>query len=150
MMKKLIIVSVLLFLAIPSFSAKGLITIRSRKNMSDTIVAIQEAIKAKEMVIVAVINHSKAAKKAEIKLRDTVLIIFGNPVAGSKLMLKKQTAAIDLPQKMLVWKDKGGRVRISYNDPYYIADRHGISRKHAINKKISHVLKFIARTAAKR
>jgi len=62
-----------------------------------------------------------------MRLRPTVLVIFGNPKVGSPLMACAATAGIDLPQKALIWQDASGKVWISYNDPAYIARRHGIT-----------------------
>jgi uncharacterized protein (DUF302 family) len=68
-----------------------------------------------------------------MKMPPTKLLIFGNPKAGTPLMLAAPSSAIDLPLKLLVWEDEAGKVWISYNGPEYLAERHGIPRELLAN-----------------
>lgn len=127
MQKLLIIFSILFFLATNALAAEGLINVKSAHDVNTTADRLESVLKKKGMTVFARINHSAAAKKVGISLRPTQLVIFGNPKVGSPLMACASTAGIDLPQKALIWQDKAGQVWVSYNDPAYIAQRHGIS-----------------------
>ena len=100
------------------------------------------------MTIFNRIKHSEGAGKVGIKLRDTELIIFGNPKVGSPLMKCQQSVAIDLPQKALIWEDEKHNVWISYNDPQYLVKRHNVSGCEEIVDKISKALAGITKAAA--
>ena len=78
------------------------------------------------MAIVARIDHASAATKVGLELRPTEVLLFGNPLVGTQLMQVSQTTGIDLPLKALVWQDQEGRTWLGYNDPGWIATRHGI------------------------
>jgi uncharacterized protein (DUF302 family) len=93
------------------------------------------------------VDHSGAAAKAGVELRDTQLLIFGNPKVGSPLMKCEQSIAIDLPQKALVWKDENADVWISYNDPSYLASRHQLAGCEEVIAKIKKVLLGISQAA---
>src|SRR3712207_8156991 len=77
------------------------------------------------MSIVARVDHASAATKVGLELRPTEVLIFGNPRAGTPLMQAAQTVGIDLPLKVLVWQDQVGRTWLAYNDPSWLAKRHG-------------------------
>lgn len=81
-------------------------------------------------------------------MRETELIIFGNPKAGSPLMKCQQSVAIDLPQKALIWKDSEGNIWISYNDLRYLEKRHNVSGCEEVISKIEKALAGIAKAAA--
>ncbi|BCO08021.1 hypothetical protein GF1_03970 [Desulfolithobacter dissulfuricans] len=102
----------------------------------------------KGMTVFARINHAEGAQKVGKKLRPTELIIFGNPRVGTPLMQCAQSVGIDLPQKALIWEDEKGQVWLFYNDPEYLADRHGIKGCDEVIKKIANALGNFARTAA--
>lgn len=92
-------------------------------------------------------SHDKGAKGAGIALRPTELLIFGNPKIGSHFFTSNQTAGIDLPMKALAWKDKNGQVWLTYNDPAYIANRHGINDRAEIKKKMTGALNKLTNVA---
>ena len=95
------------------------------------------------------ISHSEGAAEAGLQLRPTELLIFGNPKAGTPLMLCSQTSAIDLPQKALAYKDENGQVWLSYNDPAYMAKRHDIQGCEKALQKVSKALANFAQAATK-
>ena len=76
--------------------------------------------------IAAEVDHQSNAQSVGLQLRPTRLIVFGNPALGTPLMQASQTIGIDLPQKMLVYEDATGQVFVAYNDPGYLAERHGV------------------------
>src|SRR5438094_9479846 len=106
----------------------GLIDIRSSHSVDETVEKLKGILQAKGIALFALVDHSGAAIKAGIKMRPTKLLIFGNPKAGTPVMLAAPSSAIDLPLKILVWEDARGRVWLSYNDPAYLQRRHGIPR----------------------
>jgi uncharacterized protein (DUF302 family) len=72
------------------------------------------------------IDHAAAAAAVGMELRPTELVIFGNPRAGTPIMQAVQTVGIDLPLKALVWQDEGRTTWLAYNDPQWLAQRHGV------------------------
>jgi uncharacterized protein (DUF302 family) len=102
----------------------GIIQVPSPYNAGETIDRLESVLKAKGMTIFTRISHSEGARKAGFELRPTELLVFGNPKAGTPLMLCSQSAALDLPQKALAYEDETGKVWLAYNDPGYIAARH--------------------------
>jgi uncharacterized protein (DUF302 family) len=98
----------------------------SAHDPSTTLTRLAAAIAAKGMTVIARIDHAGAAAKAGLTLRPTEVVIFGNPRAGTGLMQAAQTMGIDLPLKALVWQDETGKTKLSYNDPRWLAERHGV------------------------
>lgn len=103
----------------------GLVGISGRHTVDQTVQKLEEALKAKGVKLFALIDHSGEAEKAGLQMRPTKLLIFGNPVAGTPLMVASPSVAIDLPLKILVWEDSDQKVMISYNDPAWLQARHG-------------------------
>ena len=106
--------------------AEGLITIPSSYGPVETMNRLEAEVKGKGLTVFAHIDHAASATAAGLDLNPTDLLIFGNAKGGTPLMQAVQTAGIDLPLKMLVWQDAGGQTRLSYNDPRWLAERHGI------------------------
>ncbi len=130
-----------------SGESNGIVNIKSAYSVSTTINRLEHVLKQKGMVIFKRINHSAGAKKAGMKLRPTELLVFGNPKAGTPLMLCSQSIALDLPQKALAYKDENGQVWLSYNDPLYLAKRHAIKNCAKPLQKISHALAKFSKAA---
>jgi uncharacterized protein (DUF302 family) len=107
-------------------SNNGLITERSAQDFGTTLIRLLTAIEGKGGTVFARIDHAAGATSAGLALSPTTLVVFGNPVAGTPLMQAGQTAGIDLPLKVLVWQDAQGTVKVTYNDPAWISDRHGL------------------------
>jgi len=103
----------------------GIITIPSHHSVNETVAKLEEILQAKGVRLFAVIDHSGEAEKAGLQMRPTKLLIFGNPKAGTPLMIAAPSIAIDLPLKVLVREDADGKVWISYNSPAYLQARHG-------------------------
>jgi len=122
-------------------SDNGLITKKSKNSADQTIDKLEKVLRKKGITIFARISHSKGAKGVNIPLRKTELLIFGNPKMGSHFFTSNQTAGIDLPLKALAWKDAKGQVWLTYNDPAYIAKRHGITDRSKIVMKMTGALK---------
>ena len=104
----------------------GILTIPSRQSVDQTVQKLEEILKAKGVKLFALIDHSGEAEKAGLQMPPTKLLIFGNPKAGTPLMIACPSIAIDLPLKVLVSQDAAGKVWISYNAPAYLQTRHGL------------------------
>ena len=104
----------------------GIVTIRSLHSVDQTVDKIQELLRAKGVKLFALVDHSGEAEKAGFAMPPTKLLIFGSPKAGTPLMIASPSIAVDLPLKLLVAQDAAGAVWISFNDPAYLRDRHGL------------------------
>ena len=129
-------------------AADGLTTIKSSHGPKETMDRLEDAVKAKGLTVFARIDHAAGAAEVGLSLRPTDLLIFGNAKGGTPLMQSDQTVGIDLPLKALVWQDASGETWLSYNDPSWIAKRHGLGHEvDAAVNAMSAVLDGIARTA---
>jgi uncharacterized protein (DUF302 family) len=106
----------------------GLVTVSSERTAAEAMERLQAAIKAAGLMVFAVIDHAAAASDAGLVLRPTTVVAFGNPAAGTKLMQANQITGIDLPLKILVWEDESNTVKLTYNDPRWIAARHALGK----------------------
>jgi uncharacterized protein (DUF302 family) len=104
----------------------GIIDIPSPYSVPETLARLQAILKEKGVTVFALIDHSGEAAKAGLEMRPTQLLIFGNPKGGTPVMVAAPSTAIDLPLKALAWQDAEGKVWLSYNDPEYLQQRHGI------------------------
>ncbi len=109
-----------------STANKGLIDKPSHHSVDQTVEKLKNILQSKGVPLFAVIDHSGEAERVGMKMRPTKLLIFGNPKAGTPLMLAAPSVAIDLPLKMLIWEDTNGKVWVTYNSPEYLRERHGI------------------------
>jgi uncharacterized protein (DUF302 family) len=103
----------------------GIVTVPANHTVDQTVAKLEGMLRAKGVKLFAVIDHSGEAERAGLHLRPTKLLIFGNPKAGTPLMVASPTSAIDLPLKILVWEDNSGQVQISFNSSAYLQTRHG-------------------------
>ena len=106
--------------------ANGLVEVASRHSVEETVRKLQTILAGKGLEIFAVIDHSGEAEKVGLKMPPTKVVIFGSPKAGTPLMIAAPSLAIDLPLKALVAADTEGKVSVSYNDPEYLRERHGV------------------------
>ncbi|HEX5168843.1 MAG TPA: DUF302 domain-containing protein [Cyclobacteriaceae bacterium] len=129
------VISIILILSVvfagygQSANDNGLITLLSAYPVKETADRFVETVTTKGLTVFARIDHAANALKQGIELRPTELVVFGNPKAGTPLMQDNQVAGIDLPLKILVWEDENGKVWLTYNDPNWIVERHGLSDK---------------------
>jgi uncharacterized protein (DUF302 family) len=107
-------------------AADGLITLSSSLAPKDTMDRLAAEVTTRGMTVFARIDHAAGAADAGLSLRPTELLIFGNARGGTPLMQANQTIGIDLPLKALVWQDAAGKTWLSYNDPSWLAQRHGL------------------------
>ena len=128
---------------------EGLTTIPSNFAPSETMDRLETEIKAHGMTVFARINHAALAAEAELALRPTEVIVFGNPRAGTPLLQANQTIGIDLPLKALVWQDAAGKTWLSFNEPNWLAKRHKVSGTERRLAAMSLALGDIAAKATK-
>ena len=104
----------------------GIIDTPSNHSVEQTVERLKGILQAKGVTLFVLVDHSGEAEKAGTKMPPTKLLIFGNPKAGTPLMLAAPSIAIDLPLKVLVWEDAQARVWVSYNSPGYLQKRHNL------------------------
>jgi uncharacterized protein (DUF302 family) len=107
-------------------SVDGLITVASSFGPKETMQRFEAEVAARGMTVFSHVDHAAGAVAVGLPLPPTDLLIFGAAKGGTPLMESVQTVGIDLPLKVLVWKDQSGKTFLSYHDPGYIARRHGI------------------------
>jgi uncharacterized protein (DUF302 family) len=105
----------------------GVITKLSPRPFADTVSRLQELIKAKGLKLFAVIDQRAEAQSAGLDLRDTTLVMFGSPAAGTPVMAAAPLSALDLPLKVLIWADDG-QVKVTYYAPEELGSRHGLGQ----------------------
>jgi uncharacterized protein (DUF302 family) len=129
-------------------AARGLTTIRSSYGPEETMNRFEAEVRARGMMAFAHIDHAAGAAAAGLSLRPTELLIFGTARGGTPLMELVQTIGIDLPLKALVWQDASGITWLSYDDPNWLAKRHGLhSEVRPIVTSLSAALNQMARSA---
>jgi uncharacterized protein (DUF302 family) len=123
----------------------GLITRSSQHSVDEIVASLSAILSAKGITLFALIDHSGEAAKIGLTMPPTKLLIFGDPRAGTPLMLASATSAIDLPLKILVWQDHDGDVKVTYNEPAYLGARHQLPDD--LLKNISGVEALVAKAA---
>lgn len=124
----------------------GIIDVASSHNVEESVEKLKAILHAKGVTLFALVDHSGEAEKVGMKMRPTKLLIFGSPKAGTPLMLASPSVAIDLPLKILVWEDHGGKTYLSYNGSEYLRQRHNLPQELVQNIA---VVEALAAAAAK-
>ncbi len=104
----------------------GIVTKSGSGSVDQLVARLTDMIGKKDLMLFAVVDHSGEAKRCGLELRDTKVVIFGSPRAGTPVMQASPLIALDLPLKVLVWDD-GGQTKISYTDPAILATRHHLA-----------------------
>ncbi|MGA2870984.1 MAG: DUF302 domain-containing protein [Verrucomicrobiota bacterium] len=107
-------------------NATGIIDLACKRTVAETVDRLETLLHAKGITIFARINQAAEAETAGLIMRPTVLMIFGDPKAGTPLMNQHPSLAMDLPLKALVWESAEGKVWLSYNSPEFLQQRHGL------------------------
>jgi uncharacterized protein (DUF302 family) len=105
---------------------EGVVTKVSQRSVEETVAALSEIVTSKGMKLFAVIDHSGEASAVGLELRDTKVVLFGSPQAGTPVMQAAPLAALDLPLKVLVWSD-GDQTKVSYTSPSALATRYQLT-----------------------
>lgn len=129
--------------------ADGLVTLESDAAVGESVERVKAVIDEKEALgLMAEFDHEANAESVDQDLLPTTVLVFGNPDLGTPLMQSNRTLAIDLPQKLLVTEREDGTVTVAYNDPKYLAKRHGIEDEDERIETISDALSSLAAVAA--
>jgi len=112
--------------ATPAIGENGIVRIASQHPVAETVAKLEAMLQAKNVKLFALVDHSGEAEKVGLAMPNTKLLIFGNPKAGTPLMLASPSAALDFPLKILVAEDSAGKVWVSYNSPAYLRQRHNL------------------------
>jgi len=110
--------------AVPS--ADGVISKPSPYSVDETIRRLDEVVRGKGLTVFSRIDHRSGAREVGLDMQDEQVLIFGNPRAGTPLMVARPLVGLDLPLRMLVWRASDGRVWASYQDSAFIAKRYGL------------------------
>jgi uncharacterized protein (DUF302 family) len=105
----------------------GTVDVRSRHSVRETIDRLESLVKTRGLTVFARIDFSGDAERAGLAMRPMQMLLFGNPKAGTPLLLASPRSGLDLPLRALAWEDAGGVVRVSSNSPDYLASRHGLT-----------------------
>lgn len=146
-MKGVIFAIVALLSLQSAFAQDGVISIESPHDVATTMDKLTAALESKGMTVFGRIDHAQNAQGADLTLRPTQILIFGNPKIGTPLMNCAQSVALDLPQKMLAWEDESGQTYLGYNDPMHLKARHGIEGCDEVLGKVSTALGNFAKAA---
>lgn len=148
-MKKLCLAfMVLVFSTALAQADDGLVKKLSAHSVQTTMDSLENLIRNKGLTVFARIDHAAGAAEVGEVMLPTQLLIFGNPAIGTQLISSNRTVGIDLPIKVLIWEEPDGRVWIAYNDPAYLAERHGIDDRDEVVQKMSRAVKGLVSAAA--
>ena len=107
-------------------SGKTVVTKTANGSVNDTVAKLSKLVEAHGLKLFAIVDHSGEARRAGLELRETKVVIFGSPAAGTPVMQAMPLVALDLPLKLLIWDD-GGRTKVSYTAPDALAARYNVS-----------------------
>ena len=149
---KHVVLLLLSVLALPvvadSMQDQGMVVKKSSHSVSATLDKLEGIVKSKGFTVFARIDHAAGASKVGQTMRPTEVLLFGNPKIGTALMLSRQSAALDLPIRVAAWEDNASQVWIAYNAPLWLADRHGITDRDKVIKKMTGALGKLTGAAA--
>lgn len=131
------------------YAADGLVAVKSPHGAKATMDKLEKLVKQRGLNVFARVDHAAGAAKVDKSLRPTEVLIFGNPQGGTPFMECAQSVGIDLPLKALVWEDAAGQVWLGYNDPAFLARRHGAAECPAV-ENLSKALTGLAEGAVAR
>ncbi|SMO60101.1 DUF302 domain-containing protein [Fodinibius sediminis] len=132
----------------PVMAQDGMVKLKSNYSVEKTIDRLENVLTGNGLTIFRKVDHQEGAASAGMELPPTSVLIFGNPKLGTPLMQCVPTVAIDLPQKILIWRDQDGQVHVGYNSPDYLKKRHAIEGCDQELQKIARALKKNVQTAA--
>ncbi len=129
-MKKILALSLVSF----ALFANDIIVKESCVSVDDTVYKLKEVLKSKNLGIFAVINHSGNAAAVDMKLNESKMIVFGNPRLGTALMQQDMKVGLDLPLRVLVYKDVDGKVKMAYRDGSWLKNKHLLDAPKKVQK----------------
>jgi uncharacterized protein (DUF302 family) len=125
----------------------GVTTVVSAVSFDSTLARLERAATARGIAIAARIDHAAAARRANLSLRPTTLVIAGNPAAGTPLMQADQTMGVELPLRFLVWQGEDGKARVSYDPIKAIAARHAVTGRDELLTRMTGAIEAIVGAA---
>lgn len=146
---RLAVLALFSLISLHGYAADGLVALKSPHGVKDTIDRLESAAKARGLNVFLRVDHAAGAKKIGKDLRSTELLVFGNPQGGTPMMECAQSAGIDLPLKALAWQDAAGQVWLGYNDPKFLAARHGAGDCGPVVANLAKALAGLAQEAVK-
>jgi len=126
----------------------GLVKKLSAHSVQTTMDSLENLVRTKGLTVFARIDHAAGAAEVGEEMLPTQLLMFGNPAIGTNLMTSQRTVGVDLPIKVLIWEEPDGKVWIAYNDPAYLAERHGIDDRDAVLEKMGRAVNGLVSAAA--
>jgi uncharacterized protein (DUF302 family) len=126
----------------------GLVKKLSAHSVQTTMDSLENLVRNKGLTVFVRIDHAAGAAEVGEEMLPTQLLMFGNPAIGTNLMTSQRTVGVDLPIKVLIWEESDGKVWIAYNDPAYLAKRHGIDDRDAVLDKMGRAVKGLVSAAA--
>jgi uncharacterized protein (DUF302 family) len=123
---------------------EGIDTIDSKYSVDETVARLEALLQEKGIKLFCLIDHSGEAAAAGLSMRPTKLLIFGNPKAGTPLMVEAPSAALDLPLKLLVAETESGKTLIFWNDPAWLQERHYLPKELGITLAAAQALALAA------
>jgi len=142
-----IVKKIILIIAIAlSLSANDIIVKESCVDVSTTANNIKEIVTTKGLSVFAIINHSGNAKMVDMKLNESKMVIFGNAKLGTALMQQDMTVGLDLPLRVLVYKDTDGKVKMAYRDGSWLV-KHHVLNAELKEKKINKAMEMFTQKA---
>lgn len=148
LLSKTIIICISILSISTAYAQQGMTTVQSNYSVEETANRFENIFEENGITIFDKIDHQQGASGVNLELLPTTLFIIGNPKLGTPIMQCSPTAAIDLPQKMLIWENSEGAVNISYNNPKFLKKRHSITGCDEILNKIGDALHNFASSAA--
>lgn len=128
--------------------ADTLVTVRSRLSPAESGSRLEMALDTRQLTLFARIDHAANARQVDDSLRPTVVYVFGNPRAGTAIMRCRQEIGIDLPLRILIWRDEAGATWIGYEDPRTTAARRGVTGCGPVLQRMAEVMAALAKEAS--
>jgi uncharacterized protein (DUF302 family) len=132
-----------------AFAADGLVAVKSPYAVHETLDRLEVNAKQRGLKVFARVDHAAGAASVGKSLRPTEVLIFGGPQGGTPFMECAQSVGIDLPLKALAWQDEQGQVWLGYNDPAFVAQRHGAAQCPAVAPLSKALSALVAKTVAR-
>ena len=138
---------IILFISCQANAQDGFHKVKSSHSIETTVTKLKDVLKAKGMTIFSTIDHQQGAIKAGLDLRPTVLVIFGNPKVGTRLMQCDQRMGLALPLKMLVWQDEAGVTWLGYWAPAILKNEYHLDSCSETLEKVKNAMANFAKAA---
>ncbi len=125
----------------------GLVVKRSTTSYSETVATLLAAIERRDLIVFARVDHAAAAREAGLELAEEEVVLFGSPRAGTPLMVSDRRIGVELPLRILVWRDEAN-VLLAYSDPRDLSDAYDVSKHRATLEQMADLLEELTGEAA--